>query len=56
MIVQYATKAKAMMAGASHCGHNATKVPLLDPAINGIFAVGRRAPFEIFPVFDVGAR
>lgn len=56
MIIQDATEAKAMMAGASHYGHNATKVPLLDPTIDGIFAIGRRAPFEVFPVFDVGAR
>lgn len=54
MVVLNTPEAEAVMAGASHGGDDSTKVALLDTAVNSILAIGRRTPFEVVPVLDVG--
>jgi hypothetical protein len=55
MVGKGATKAKFMVAKASHSGYYTAEIAGPYFAINGIFAVWSRTPFEIFDVVDVCA-
>jgi hypothetical protein len=43
-----------MLTRTGHRGDNSTEVLLFDATLNGVLAIGRRAPFEAFSVIHIG--
>ena len=43
-----------MLTRTGHRGDVSTEILLLDATLNGVLAVGRRAPFQAFFVINIG--
>ena len=56
MVVQCTSKAEVVSALAVYCRYDLGKVLALYRAFHGVLAVGRRAPFKVLFIVNVGSR